>query len=138
MTVRGEPALALLTVLTLTVPRPTHRALSAGGGSQTIRGAGDSLVEGAPKVGSAGGSITAAAVLSLLHGRLAPLLDAPVHALGVVIAVLSVSTELEDVVFELSVTVGLIPIGLVADVVNDAGRLIRKKPLIFLKTGYLK
>ena len=79
---------------------------------------------------SAGGSIAAAAVRSLLHERLAPLLDAPVHALGVVIAVLSVSTELEDVVFELSVTVGLIPIGLVADVVNDAGRLIRKKPLI--------
>ena len=72
---------------------------------------------------SAGGSITAAAVPPLLHERLAPLLDAPVHALGVVIAVLSVSTELEDVVFELSVTVGLIPIGLVADVVNDAGRL---------------
>ena len=45
---RGEPAL-------LPVLRPSHRTLSAGGGSQTIQGAGDSFVECALKVRSAGG-----------------------------------------------------------------------------------
>ena len=81
------------------------------------------MVEGAPKVRSAGGSITAAAVPPLLHERLAPLLDGPEHVPGVVVTAVPVSTELEDVVVELPVTVGLTPPGPVADVVNDAGRL---------------
>ena len=55
------------------------------------------MVEGAPKVRSAGGSIAAAAVRSLLHERLAPLLDVPEHVPGGVVAVLPLSTELENV-----------------------------------------
>ena len=70
---------------------PVHSLTGHSPQEEALR-AGDSLVEGAPKVRSAGGSITAAAVPPLLHERLAPLLDSPEH-----VTVLPVSTELENV-----------------------------------------